>query len=207
VRRSHIQAELFDQPRQAGRLAHREVEHETRERGGVDDRMLEGALEPAAHEPRVERVVAVLHQHRAVGEAQEGPPGVAEVRRADEHRPIDVVPPLGVRVDRCPAIDEGVEEGERPVEAKALGAELQDQEGRVACGLDVEGDELSVFETGLGPDLRGVDGDLLPWHRLRRAARLEKEGLGAHQRAWASARRAQLISSLLRARRSNTAAP
>jgi hypothetical protein len=126
MRRRNVQAELLDQPGQPGRLTRRQVEHETGQRGGVDDRVLQRAFETSADEPCVERVVAVLDKHRAVCEAQEGAPGVAEIGRADEHRPIDVMPLFGVRVDRRPAIDERVEEGKRPVEAKSLGTELQD---------------------------------------------------------------------------------
>ena len=200
-----VEAQLVDEPGQARRLALRQVEHQTGESRGVDDRVLERALQAASHKPRVERVVAVLHQHRPLRETQETSPGVLELRRADEHRAIDVVAPTRVRVDGRPAVDKGVEEGKRAVEPEALGSDLEDKEWRVARGLDVERDELSVVERGLRADLGRVDGYLLPDDGRRRAPRLEEKGLGLHQRANASARRAHAISSPLTALRSSTA--
>jgi hypothetical protein len=110
VGRRHVQAQLLDQPREAWSLPLRQVEHQPGKRGGVDDRMLQRALEPATHEPGVERVVAVLHEDGALREPQERAPRVSELRRPDQHRTVDVVSLLGVRVDRRAAIDERVEE-------------------------------------------------------------------------------------------------
>jgi len=104
--------------------------------------VLERALQPAADEPGVEGVVAVLDQHGAVGETQERTARIAKLRCSDEHRAVDVVAPVGVRIDRRLAVDQGVEEGERAVEAKALGAHLEDEERRVPGGLDIEGYKL-----------------------------------------------------------------
>ncbi len=205
--RRHVEAELVHEPRQPGRLALRQVEDEARQGRGVDDRMLERALQAASDKPGVERVVAVLYQHRALSETQEAPSCVLELGRADEHRAVDVVASAGVWVDRRAAIDERVEERQRAVEPEALSADLQDEERRVAGCLHVERDELGVIERSLGADLGRVDRDLLPCDRLCRTAGFEVEGLGLHQRASASARRAQAISSRLRARRSNTATP
>ena len=203
--RGHIEAKLVNKTREPRGLAFREVEHETRKRGGVDDRMLERALQPAPHEPGVERVVAVLDQDRALRETQEGAPRVFELRRADEHRAVDVVALASVGVDRRPAVDQGVEEGERAVEREALGPDLEDEERRVASRLDIERDELRLREAGQRPQLRRVDGNLLPRHKLCRPARLQVGRSRAH-RASASARLAQAISSPLTALRSSTAA-
>jgi len=205
--RLDVEAQFLDQPREPRRLTLRQLEHEPRERGGVDDRMLERALEAATDEPGVKCVVAVLDEHCRVRESKERAARIAKLRRADEHRPVDVVALLRVGVDGCAAIDERVEEGERAVQAKALGADLEDEERRVAGGLDVEGDELRFIEAGPLTDLRGIDRDLFPRHRLGRAAWFEVDGPGAHQRARASARRAKAISSLVSARSSTTAAP
>jgi hypothetical protein len=133
----HVEAKLGDQARQPGRLSFRQLEDKSRERGRVDDRVFERALQPAPDEPSVEGVVAVLDQHRTVGKTQESAARVFELRRADEHRAVDVVSLAGVRVDRRPAVDEGVEEGQGAVECEALGAELQDEEGRIAGRLHV----------------------------------------------------------------------
>ncbi len=127
--RRHVEPELFHESRQSGCLTHGKVKNETRQRRRVDDRVLQRTFETPADKPGVECVMTVLYQYGAVGEAQECAPGVAEVGRADEHRPVDVVPPLGVRVDRRPAVNQRVEEREGPVKAKAFGSELQDQEG------------------------------------------------------------------------------
>jgi len=67
--RRHIEAKLVDEARQPGGLAFRQVEHETGERGRVDDRVLERALQPAPDKPGVERVMAVLDQDRALRKA------------------------------------------------------------------------------------------------------------------------------------------
>ena len=143
--------------------------------------MLERAFESATYEPRIERVVAVLDEDRSLGEAQERAPGVLEDRCADEHRAVDVMAPARVRVDGSPAIDERVEEGERLVEGEALGSELEDEKGRVARRLHVERDELRLAQRRERPDLRRVDCDLLPRHRIGGAARLEEEVRAAHR--------------------------
>jgi hypothetical protein len=203
VRRRDIEAQLLDQPGQAWRLALGQVEHQPGKRGGVDDGVLERALEAAPHEPRVEGVVTVLDEHGALRKPQKRAPRVLELRSADEHRAVDVMAFARVRVDRRAAVDESVEEGQRALQREALGPDLQHEEWRVACGLDVERHKLRLFEPGPAPDLRRVDSDLLPRHRLGRPARLQVDGT-AHL-ASASARRAQAISSALTARSSSTA--
>jgi hypothetical protein len=195
VRRRDVEAELLDQARQARRLALGQVEHEARQCGGVDDRVLERALQAAPDEPGVECVVAVLDEHRPLREPEEAASGVFELRGSDQHRAIDVMAFAGVRIDRRAAIDERVEEGQGPLQGEPLGADLENQERRVASCLDVEGDELRVRKPRLLFDLRRVDGDLFPRDQLGRTAGLEIEGLGRHQRASASARRAHAISS------------
>ncbi len=168
--------------------------------------MLERTLEPSPNEPCVERVVAVLDQDRALREPKKTTSRVLELRRADEHGAVDVVALARIRVDRRAAVDERVEERQRPLQREALGADLEDKERGVAGRLDVEGDELRRAERGLARDLRRVDGDLLPRHELGGAARLEVKPLGFHERAVARARRAHAISSPLSARRTSTAA-
>jgi hypothetical protein len=209
VGRRDVDGELLDQPRQPGRLPSGQVEDQPRQGRGVDDRVLERALEAAADEPGVESVVTVLDQHRALGEAEERASGVLELRRADEHRAVDVVTLASEGVDWRPAVDEGVEERERAVQAKPLGADLEHEERRVACGLDVQGDELGVVKRRRAADLGRIDGDLLVGDEGRGAARLQEQRLGAFSflthRASASARRAHAISSNVTARRSSTA--
>ena len=190
---SHVEGQLLHQPSQTGGLALGEVEHEPRQGRGVDDRMLERAFKPATHEPAVESVVAVLDEHRALGEAQERPPGVPEFGCTNQHRTIDVVALLGIRIDWRAAVDERVEEGERAGQLEPLGAQLQDQERGVAGRLDVDGDELGGVQGRLRAEVRRVDGDLLPRDRLRGAARLEEDRLHdgrlrAVRRNWISSR-------------------
>jgi hypothetical protein len=204
VRRGHVQAQLLDEAGQAGRLAFRKVQHEPGQGRGVDDRVGERAFETAPDEPGVERVVTVLDEDRSVGEPQERAPGVLELRRSDQHRPVDVVAPARVGVDRSSAVDQRVEEGQRAGQLESLGPHLEHQEWRVAGRLDVQGDELRLVELCRVADFGRVDGDLLPGHRLRGAPRFEPERLGAH-RATAIARRAQSISSLVTPRSSRTA--
>jgi hypothetical protein len=210
VRGCDVERELLDQPGEAWGLALRKIQDEAREGRCVDDRVFERAFQASTDEPRVERVVAVFDQHRPVREAQEGAAGIAKLRCADQHRPVDVVPPVRVRVDRRLAVDQRVEEGEWAVQLEALCADLEDQEWRVARALYVEGDELRVLQARLRAETRRVDGDLLPQHRLDRSARFEVDRLGAHLElvlASASARRAQPISSMVSPRSSTTAAP
>jgi hypothetical protein len=99
--------------------------------------VLEWALEAAANQPGVESVVAVLDQHGPSRETQEGPARVAKLGRADEHRAVDVMAPVRVRVDRRLAVHERVEERKRSVQPEALGADLEDEERRVSGGLDI----------------------------------------------------------------------
>jgi hypothetical protein len=205
VRGRDVDPELGHQAGQARGLAFRKVEHEARERGRVDDRVLERALEAPADEPRVEGIVAVLDQDGALREAEKPTAHVLELGGTDEHRAVDVVSPPGVRVDRGAAVDEGVEERQRLVETEPFGADLEDEERRVAGRLDVERDELRVAEACRSADLGRVDRDLVPRDRLDGAAGLEVEAPLAHVRAAARARRAQRISSPVRPRRSRTA--
>ncbi len=110
MRRSDVEAQHLDQRGKPRRLPFRQLEDKPCERGRVDDRMLEWALQAAADEPGVKRVVAVLDQHGALREAQECPSRVLELGGADQHRAFDVVTPAGIWVDRGAAVDESVEE-------------------------------------------------------------------------------------------------
>ena len=199
MRGRDVELELADQPAQSGHLTLGDFQDQTRERGGVDDRMLERALQAAPDKPGVERVVAVLDEHSPVRKSEEGPPGVLEDRRPDEHRAIDVVPLAGIRVDRCPAVDERVEERQGAVKSEPLRAELEDEKRRVAGGFDVEGDELRLVQGSQRADLRRVDRYLLPRNGLDRAPRLQEQRLWGH-RLKLNALRANSISSRLTAR-------
>ena len=110
MRRFDVEPELLDEEREAWRLTLRQLEHQPRERRGVDDRVLERALQASADEPGVERVMAVLDQNRPLSETQERTAGVAKLGRANQHRSVDVMPAMGVGVDRRLAVDKRVEE-------------------------------------------------------------------------------------------------
>ena len=204
MRRHHVETELLHQPREAGRLAFGELEHEPGQSRGVDDRMLERALQPATHQPGVECVVTVLDQNGGMREVKEGPARITELRRADQHGPVDVVALAGIGVDRRAAVHQRVEEGKRAAEPKPLGPQLQDQERGVARRLDVDGHELCIHQPCLGTQPWGIDCDLVPCHQLRGTSRLEEERFGRH-RTNARARRAKRISSAVIARSSSNA--
>jgi len=202
---SDVEAELFHEPGEAGRLSLGQLENEPRERGCVDDRMLEWAFQPAPDQPGVERVMAVLDQHGAMREAEEGPPRIPELGGPDEHRAIDVMAAACIWIDGGAAVDQRVEERKGAAELEPLRPDLEDEERSVAGRLDVQGDELGVFEQCVRAQLGRIDRDLLPGHRLRRAARLEHHPPISHQRASASALRAKAISSDVIARSSRAA--
>jgi hypothetical protein len=206
MRGCYIEGELLDQPRQAGGLAFGKVQHQPRQGRRVDDRMRERAFQASTDEPRIESVVAVLDEYSALSESQERPAGVAKLRRADEHRAVDVMALVRVWVDRRLTVHKRVEKGERAVKPEALRTHFQDQERCVASGLDVQGHELRFIEGGLWAEIGCVDGDLFPRHGLHGSTRFEEEWFWVH-RACASARRAQSISSLVRPRKSRTAPP
>jgi len=69
VGRRDVESKLLDKAGEAGRLTLGQIENQASQRRGVDDRMLERAFKPAADEPRVECVVAVLDENRGLGEA------------------------------------------------------------------------------------------------------------------------------------------
>ena len=117
--------------------------------------MRERLREAAAYEVGVEGVVAVLDEHGAAREAQETGPDVGEGRRALQHRALDEVALLRVAVDRRPALDERVVDGQRAPQVEPLGADLEDQEGPVAGGLDVQGHVLGEVERGVIADRVG----------------------------------------------------
>ena len=165
VRRAHVQLQRLHDPGQAGGLAAGQVEHQPGQSRGVHDRMFERLLQAAPHQVGVEGVVAVLDQHRTSCKAQEGRAGVAEARCPHQHRAIDLVPLLGVAVDRRAGFDQGVEEGQRGVQPEALGADLDDQERPVAGGLHVERDILGLAERSFGRDR----------HALREQLRKERD--------------------------------
>ena len=164
MRRRGLDLQLLDHAGQAGGLSAGQLEHQARQRRGVDHRVLERGGQAATDQVGVEGVVAVLDQHRGLGEAQEGRACLAEARGADQHRAVDLVPLLRVPVDRRPRLHERVEERKGPVEAEALGADLDHEEGPVARGLDVEGDVLGVLEPGFRRDRRRLPGELLEHH-------------------------------------------
>jgi hypothetical protein len=174
VRRFDVDFQLGHQPGEARRLARRQVQDEPSQGRGVDDRVLQRLPQPAADEPGVESVVAVLHQHGASREAQEGFARVSELGRADEHLLVDLVPLPRVGVDRGAAPDQGVEEGQRLVQPETLSADLEDQERPVARGFDVEGDELRLLQRRQRAHVLRVDSDLLPGHWRGGAARLQE---------------------------------
>jgi len=137
--------------------------------------MRQRAFEAAANQPAVEGIVAVLDQHSALGESKEGPPGITELRRTDQHRAVYVVALLRIGVDRRAAVDERVEKGQRAGQLETLGAELEYEKRCVARRLDVDGHELRLVQHGLRAEFRRIDCDLLPLHRLSCAARLQED--------------------------------
>ena len=165
------------QPGQAGRLAAGQLEHQAAQRRRVDHGVVEGTGESPAEDPGVEGVMAVLDQYRPPGEVEEGPPGVAELRRVDEHLPLDQVPPLGVGIDRRPGVDQGVEEAQGAAQPESLGTDLEHQEGPVAGGLDVDRHELGLLQQRVGADRSVVVAPVgrLPGNELGRPARLEPQ--------------------------------
>ena len=163
--RSHVHSQLLDDPGQTGRLAGWQLKDQPGQGGGVHDRILQWRSEPATDEVGVEGVMAVLDQHRPARKAQEGSPGIAELGRPRQHRSVDEVALFGVGIDRRTAVDQGVEEGQRPTHPKALGADLQDQERGVAGGLDIERHEVGGLEEGVRTNALGIDDQLLEEHR------------------------------------------
>jgi hypothetical protein len=166
MRRRDVERQVRYESRQSGCLALGKLQDKPRQGRGVDDRMLEGTLQAAADQPRVERVVAVLDQHRAVGEAQKRAPRIAELRRADEHRAVNVMAAVRIWVDGRLAVHERVKKRERSMQLEALGSHLEHEEGRVARRLHVQRDELRLIEPRLAPDLGSVDRDLFPSDRF-----------------------------------------
>ncbi len=171
------ESQLGHQPGQAGGLAGGQVEHQARQRRGVEDRVLERRPQSPAKQPGVEGVMAVLDQDSPARKPQEGASGVPEAGCPDQHRPVDQMAAPGVWVDRSAAVDEGVEERQRTGELEALGSDLEDEERPVAGGLDVEGDELGLVEGRLRTGRGGGRLRLAPGHRLGRAPRLEQNRL------------------------------
>jgi hypothetical protein len=170
-----VETKLLDQAREPRSLALGELQNKPRESRRVDDRMQQRALQAAAHQPGVERIVAVLDEDGALGEAEERAAGVTKFGGADQHRPVDVVPLLGVGVDRRAAIDERVEKGKRARQLESLCAQLEHQEWRVASRFDVDGHELRLIQIRLRAELRRIDCDFFPRHRLGGSTRLQED--------------------------------
>jgi hypothetical protein len=137
--------------------------------------------ESAADQVGVEGVVAVLDQHRAAREAEEGGSNVGEAGRAREHRAVDLVALLRVAVDRRPALDQGVEEGQGADEVEALGPDLDDQERAVAGRFNVECDELRLLQGRLVGDRLRLPNQLLE-EDFRTGSRLEPDAEAGRRR-------------------------
>ena len=108
-----LDLQRLNQAGEARCLAAGQLEDQAPESRRVDHRVLERSGQAPAQDPGVEGIVAVLDQDRSTGEMEEGPSGVPELGRVDEHLAFDQVPSLGVGVDRGPGADQGVEEAER----------------------------------------------------------------------------------------------
>ncbi|HEX6548050.1 MAG TPA: hypothetical protein VF134_04840 [Candidatus Dormibacteraeota bacterium] len=172
--RADVDAQLLHDSGQARCLASGELEEQPGQRRGIDDRVLERIPETAPDQVGVERVMAVLDQNRALGEAEEGGAGIAEGGSPHQHGAVDLVPLLRVAVDRRAALDQRVVERERAFEPETLGADLDHQEGSVAGGLDVEGHVLGLIEQGVRGHRVGIDGQLLEPDQ-RSCSRLEDD--------------------------------
>ena len=85
MRGRDVEREQFHQLREAWGLAFRKVQDQASQGRRVDDRVLERALQASTDEPRVERVVAVLHEHRAVRETKKRAAGVAKLWCSNQH--------------------------------------------------------------------------------------------------------------------------
>lgn len=204
MRGCDVEAQHLDEARKTWRLAFGKLQHEPGQSRGVDDRVLERTLQASTHEPCVERVVAVLDEDRALCKAKKRSSRVAKLGSAYQHRTIDVVPLLGIGIDRRAAVDKGVEEREGARELESLSAKLEHQERGVPCRLDVDGDELGIVERRLRAKLRRVDRYLLPRDRLRRPSGLQVNLL--HGRLPSKAERRNEISSRVIALRRTIAA-
>jgi hypothetical protein len=141
-----LDLQRLNQAGEARCLAAGQLEDQAPESRRVDHRVLERSGQAPAQDPGVEGIVAVLDQDRSTSEMEEGPSGVPELGRVDEHLAFDQVPSLGVGVDRGPGVDQGVEEAQGAGEAEPFSPDLEHQEGPVAGRLDVDGDELRLFE-------------------------------------------------------------
>jgi hypothetical protein len=172
-----LDLQRLDQAGKPRGLAAGQLEDEPAERGRVDDRVLERPGEAPAQDPGVEGVMAVLDQDGSPGEMEEGAAGVTELGRVDEHLPLDQVPSLRVGVDRRPGVNQGVEEAQGPTQPEPLGADLEDEEGPVAGGLDVDCDELGHLQRRLRAHRLEVVAtfDRLPGDQLGRPPGLEPE--------------------------------
>jgi hypothetical protein len=192
--------ERFHERRQARRLPAGQTEDQARQCGRVDDGVLERAVQAAADEPGVERVVAVLDQDSPFREAEEAAADVAELGCADQHRAVDLVSPAGVRIDGRPAVDQSVEEGQRAAQPKALRADLEHQERPVAGCLDVERDEIGLDQRRGRANIGCIDRVLLPLDRLLRAPRLQVEGTRPHRSRTVCRTRSSSLRSTARIR-------
>jgi hypothetical protein len=74
--------------------------------------MLQRTFQSSANQPGVEGIVTVLDQDGPMGETEERSSGVPKLRRSNQHRPVDVVALLGVRIDWRSTVDQCVEESE-----------------------------------------------------------------------------------------------
>lgn len=176
VGRLQVQLQLGHQADERRRLPGGQLEQCPAERRRVDDRVLERPPQAARDEPAVEGVVAVLDQHAALRELEEAEPGLAELGSAGKHAALDLVALSRVGIDGCARVDQGVEESQRAVEAEALGPDLEDEEGPVAGGLDVEGGVLGLVEGRLENDGGQVDVvGRQPLDSFGRSARLDSQ--------------------------------
>jgi hypothetical protein len=145
---------LLHDPGQPRGLALGQPENEPSQRRGVHHRMAKRMPKPPADQVAVESIVAVLDKYPTPSEVEESSARIRESWSAGKHVVADPVPTVRVCVDGCPAVNQGVEQGEGLVEPKPLCPDLEDQERGVAGRLDVQSYELGVVQRCLGANHR-----------------------------------------------------
>ena len=117
---------------------------------GVDVVRIQRRADRPCDEPSVERVRAVLHEHRALDEAAESLEHASDRRCAVQRFAADSVNATGVRVDPVVAVHEGLEAQQMLLERECDGSELHEVMRRLPSRLAIECHKTELLDGCVG---------------------------------------------------------
>src|SRR5205807_4939301 len=144
MRASMDHAELLAQTLESNGVV--KAPESSRQPCGVDVVGIQRGAHGARNQPGVERVSAVLDEHRALDEAAEPLDDTCHVRSSAKRLCVDAVDAAGVRIDAVTAVHERLEAQQMPLEGEGHRPQLHQLMRGLAGGLAVERHEAQRLD-------------------------------------------------------------